>query len=127
MSVICDKQGVHIKNATLAHGRGVIEFSLDIGSGGQPDVNGELTMTSMPLNGMLPVQYADWLNGSISGKGTISGSTNSQEGVVFDVDLSIGEGDKVVLRDRLPLLSALSVVDLYNSYRKVSFVEGGLQ
>ena len=127
MTVICDKQGVHIKNATLALGSGIIEFSLGMGSGGQPDVNGELTMTSMPLNGMLPEQYADWLNGSISGKGTISGSTNSQEGVVFEIDLSIGDGDKVVLRDRLPLLSALSVVDLYNSYRKVSFVEGGLR
>lgn len=43
----------------------------------------------------------------------------------MDLNLTLEDGDVMVLRDTLPLLSALSVVDLYNSYRKTSFTEGG--
>lgn len=125
MIVVCDKKGIHIKEAKLRSGLGTVAFSLDMGSGGKPEANGTLQLTSMPLKALLPARYEDWLAGTISGKGKISGSTNSQEGIVMDIDFTLGEGDVMVLRDRLPLLSALSVVDLYNSYRKVSFDEGG--
>ncbi len=125
MTVVCDKQGVQIKEAILHEGVGTITFKSEIGSGAQPEVRGEMSMVSMPIKKLLPVRYAEWLEGTISGKGKISGSTNSQEGVVLDIDFSMGDGDVLVLRDRLPLLSALSVVDLYNSYRKVPFNEGG--
>ena len=123
--VICDKEGVHIKKGELRSGAGEIIFSLNMGSGGQPQVAGIVTMKSMPMKTLLPTRYHDWIEGTVSGKGTITGSTNSQEGIVMDLDLTLEDGDVLVLRDTLPLLSALSVVDLYNSYRKISFTEGG--
>ena len=42
----------------------------------------------------------------------------------MDLNLSLKEGDEIVMRDSLHLLSALSVVDVYNSYRKIIFTEG---
>ncbi|MFK7909425.1 MAG: hypothetical protein AB8F34_02365 [Akkermansiaceae bacterium] len=125
LAIVCDQQGVHVKEAILHSGLGTVTFQLKIGSGAQPQAKGELKLTSMPLKALIPVRYDEWLEGTISGEGTIGGSTNSQEGIVLDVNFFMGEGDVMVLRDRLPLLSALSVVDLYNSYRKVSFNKGG--
>ncbi|MCP5535625.1 MAG: hypothetical protein H7A51_05240 [Akkermansiaceae bacterium] len=125
MVVICDKAGVHFKEAELHSGGGTLSFKLNMGSGGQPQASGIVTLKSMPVKTLLPTRYHDLVEGVISGKGTVSGSTNSQEGIVMDIDLSLDDGDVMVLRDNLPLLSALSVVDLYNSYRKVSFTEGG--
>lgn len=125
ISVVCDKQGIRITEALLHSGVGTIAFTLNMGSGGQPQANGTVDLTSVPLKTLLPMRYHDWIEGTISGKGKISGSTNSQEGIVMGVDFFMGEGDVMILRDRLPLLSALSVVDLYNSYRKIPFTEGG--
>ncbi len=125
--VVCDKDGVHIKEGELHRDGGEVTFQLKMGSGGQPQAAGIVSFKSMPMKTLLPPRYHDWIEGTISGKGTIAGSTNSQEGIVMDIDLSLDDGDVMVLRDTLPLLSALSVVDLYNSYRKVSFTEGGVR
>ncbi len=124
--VVCNKDGVQIKEGDLHRDGGIVTFKLNMGSGGQPQAAGIVSFKSMPMKSLLPPRYHDWIEGTISGKGTIGGSTNSQEGIVMDMDLSLDDGDVMVLRDTLPLFSALSVVDLYNSYRKVSFTEGGV-
>jgi len=123
--VICDNEGVHIKEGKLHSGAGEIVFSLNMGSGSEPQAAGIVTMESMPIKTLLPPRYHDWIEGTVSGKGTIAGSTNSQEGIVMDLNLTLEDGDSMVLKGALPLLSALSVVDLYNSYRKIFFTEGG--
>lgn len=126
MVVLCYPQGISIQEAELtsADGTGLISFRLSVGSGSQPPVAGTIKFDSMPLKSLLPLSYTEWIAGTISGKGLISGSTNSQEGIVLDLDLKMADGDVMSVRDTIPLLSALSVVDLYNSYRKVSFDEG---
>lgn len=123
--IVCDDKGVHFEEAELSSAGGVISFKLNMGAGGQPQAAGIVTLKSMPVQSLLPTRYHDLLEGVISGKGTISGSTNSQEGIVMDIDLSLDDGDVMIMRGSLPLVSALSVVDLYNSYRKISFTEGG--
>jgi len=127
MVVICSPQGVTIQEAllTASDGSGLISFDVGVGSGSQPSLNGKLKIESMPLNALLSPSFSEWISGTISGTGTISGSTNSQEGVVFDIDFKLEDGDQMVVRDTIPILSALSVVDLYNSYRKVPFSKGG--
>lgn len=126
MVVLCYPQGVSIQQAelTAADGEGEIKFRVTLGGGSQPSVAGTVQFDSVPLKAMLPLDYTEWIAGTISGKGIVSGSTNSQDGVVLDLDLNLGDGDVVAVRDSIPLLSALSVVDLYNSYRKVSFDSG---
>ena len=122
--VICNKQGVRVQEGVLRAGGGRISFKFEMGEGGQPQVSGHVDLDSVPLKLLLPDQYNDWIEGEISGKGTIAGSPNSQEGIVFDLNLSLLDGDEIVMRDSLHLLSALSVVDVYNSYRKILFTQG---
>ncbi|MBT8037844.1 MAG: hypothetical protein KJO21_09900 [Verrucomicrobiae bacterium] len=124
--VVCNQDGIQIKRGTLQSGGGEISIKLNMGSGGQPQATGVVALQSMPIKALLPALYHDRMEGTISGKGTVSGSTNSQEGIVMDLDLSLDDGDVLVMRDKLPLFSALTVVDLFNSYRKVSFTEGGV-
>ena len=128
MVVLCYPEGVSIQEAELvaSDGIGTITFRASIGSGSQPSVRGTMQFKSMPMQSLLPASFAEWIQGSISGKGLISGSTNSQEGVVMDLDLEFQDDEIVSVRDNIPLFSALTVVDLYNSYRKVSFNEGSL-
>jgi len=122
--VICNKQGVRVQEGVLRAGGGRISFQFEMGEGGQPQVSGNVVLDSVPLKLLLPDQYNDWIEGKISGKGTFAGSPNSQEGIVFDLNLSLLDGDEIVMRDSLHLLSALSVVDVYNSYRKILFTQG---
>jgi hypothetical protein len=123
--VICDQKGVHIQEAKLLSGEGSLTFQLDMGSGGQPEASGTLVLDSLPVKTILPYLYSEWIEGEVSGKGRVSGSTNSQKGVVLDLDFALQDGDVLILRDRLPFISALSVMDVYNSYRKILFTEGG--
>jgi len=123
--VIANQQGVHIKEAQLLSGGGSFSFQADVGSGGQPEVVGTVELDSFPVKSLLPFRFHEWIEGEISGEGKVTGSTNSQQGIIFDLDLSLEDGDVLVLRDTLPLLSALTVVDVYNSYRKILFADGG--
>lgn len=123
--VIADQQGVHVKEAQLLAGGGTLSFQFKVGEGGQPDVVGTMEMDSFPVKSILPYRFTEWIQGKISGKGTISGSTNSQGGIALDLNVSLNDGDVLVMRDSLPLLSALTAVDMYNSYRKISFTSGG--
>ncbi|MGB1259668.1 MAG: hypothetical protein ACPG6P_06490, partial [Akkermansiaceae bacterium] len=124
LSCLVDKSGVTVERAEFAVGDGVVTFSGKFGSGGQPEFAGELNIESVPVSGILPAIYHDWVSGSISATGRIGGSTNTQEGVVTDLKVTLKEGDHLILRDNFPVLSALTVVDLYNSYRKVTLNEG---
>lgn len=127
MVVMCSPRGVIVEEAQLTaeDGSGRLTFDLAVGSGSQPSLNGKLTIESMPLDTLLSPAFNEWISGSISGQGTISGSTNSQQGVVFDIQFELEDGDQLVVRDSIPILSALTVVDLYNSYRRVPFDQGG--
>lgn len=123
----CNRDGVVIQEAVLRSGGGTLTFNIEMGDGGQPTASGSVILDSMPVKALLPASYGEWIEGTISGEGAIAGSTNSQEGIILDWNMSLKEGDVLVLRDSLPLLSALSVVDVYNSYRKISFDQGGFQ
>ncbi len=124
--VLCDQNGVHIKEGELLAGKGSLTFNIEMGSGGQPEASGSVVLDSIPVKSILPYRYSDWIDGKISGEGTVSGSTNSQDGILLDLNITLKEGDTLIVRDSLPILSALSVVDVYNSYRKVVFDRGGM-
>jgi len=65
------------------------------------------------------------MEGTISGRFKVGGSTNSGDGMTFAGDVTLGAEDSIILRDRLYLLRALQVVDGgVNGFRKVQFREG---
>lgn len=119
LTVLCSRSGLQINEMVFRQGRGKLTGKLNVTSGAKPMWDGKLQMEALPLDSALPDMFSGMLEGSITGQLTVSGSTNSQEGLYYRGDLLIEKDDQVVLRDRIPLLRALSVVDSYNSYKRV--------
>lgn len=113
-----------IEAARFRSDGGSLSLSGSVMAGVRPALKVQARFENLPLKPLLPAEARGFLEGSISGDAEIGGSTNSQDGVSFDCRVLLESSDKVVLRDRLPLLQALTVVDLFNSYRKVPFTVG---
>jgi len=115
----------NVKRSNEAGGTGIITFkNVAVGPGDRPGVSGVVRLQRVDLNSLLPERLGGFMEGSISGDFKLSGSTNSPEGIGLAGLVSLDGGDVLTLRDRIPLLSALTHVDAFNSYRKVSFTEG---
>ncbi|MEN9991500.1 MAG: hypothetical protein RLZZ224_1202, partial [Verrucomicrobiota bacterium] len=63
----------------------------------------------------------------ISGQLDIGGSTNTTEGVTLTGRIQLNEGDGIYLRNRVPLLSSLSILSPSGSYRKVDLTQGSFR
>ncbi|RYD34633.1 MAG: hypothetical protein EOP87_08830 [Verrucomicrobiaceae bacterium] len=125
LAVICTRDGVTIEKGLLRKGSGSVVISgLTIRGAERPEVDGIARLRNMPLEGMLPESAEYLLEGTVSGALRLSGSTNSQEGIGMAGRIELGEGDGVVLRERIPLLRALRMVDSFNNYRRVRFLSG---
>ncbi|WAC19199.1 hypothetical protein OVA24_18385 [Luteolibacter sp. SL250] len=125
LAVICTPDGVTVDKGLLRKGSGTVDITgLTIRGAERPDVNGIAKLRNMPLDGMLPESAEYLVEGVVSGALRLSGSTNSQEGIATTGRIELGEGDWVVLRERIPLLRALRMVDSFNNYRRVRFQSG---
>lgn len=98
--------------------------SVAIKGGLRPTLSGKITLENVPLTPLLQQSYQTFLEGVISGQLEIGGSTNSTEGVTLAGRISLNEGDGIYLRNRIPLLSSLSVLSPSGSYRKVNLTQG---
>ncbi len=78
----------------------------------------------MDVSSIVPLVARNFVEGKISGEFTVSGSTNSIEGLGFEGKVDLEGEDVLILRDRLHLLRALSVVDAFNNYRRLDFHTG---
>ena len=115
---------LEIESSRMHSDNGTLLMSGKVNGGVRPTIELDATYENLPLRPMLPPEARGFVEGSISGTAKIGGSTNSQDGVTFDCRVLLGASDELVLRDRLPLLQALTVVDLLNSYRKVPLTVG---
>ncbi len=84
-------------------------------------------MKGMDITGMLPIVARAYVEGKISGEFVVSGSTNTTNGIGFDGVVKMEEGDVITLRDRIPLLRALTVVDSGRNCRRVDFSIGSFR
>jgi hypothetical protein len=126
LKAVCDASGLRIEKGILRSGEGtVILEGVSVTGGEQPVVKGSLQMDRVPLESLLPKRLQGLMEGTISGRFKIGGSTNSSDGMAFTGEVTLGAQDSIVLRDRLYLLRALQVVDGgVNGFRKVQFREG---
>ncbi|HEY8961246.1 MAG TPA: hypothetical protein VIM57_03510, partial [Luteolibacter sp.] len=126
LKAVCDAAGLRIEKGVLRSGDGtVILEGVSVSGGEQPVVKGSLEVNRLPLESVLPKRLLGLMEGTISGRFKVGGSTNSSEGMVFTGDVTLGAEDSIILRDRLYLLRALQVVDGgVNGFRKVQFREG---
>jgi hypothetical protein len=117
--------GITFEKAEFTKGVGSVTVKrLEIKSGERPGVSGELTLKNMEAGELMPVAVRGYVDGKMSGEFEVFGSTNSSDGVGFAGQVVLGAGDGLYLRDRLHILKALSVVDAFNTYRRVLFTEG---
>jgi hypothetical protein len=120
--------GLRFETAEFRQGLGTVDFSgLVVAGGPEPEVSGRAVIRRLSLIQSLPVAVRDFAEGSISAELRVFGSTNSSEGVGFEGEVKLEGTDSIAIRDRVHLLSALSVVDAFQTYRTVDFREGGFK
>lgn len=125
MVVEIDPSGLKVTKGEFKRSGGDVIFrEVAVTGGEKPSVGGVVEVSKVDLSAFVPAAVSPLVEGVVSGNFTLSGSTNSVDGVRFEGDVTLGGGNQISLREKLELLNALSVVDVYNSYHKVSFDRG---
>ncbi len=110
-------------SADKAHGKVTFE-DVKVTGGLRPGFSGSVIFENLPLHELLQDSYKDCIEGSISGRLKVQGSTNATDGVTFAGRVSLNEADEIILRSQLPLLNSLSILSPAGSFRKITFNEG---
>lgn len=120
------RSGLVVKEGKFKCGEGTVVFRDVAATGGdKPRISGRVEFTKVALESLLPESATRMLEGEISGELTMSGSTNTAEGIQFEGDIKLAEDLKISLREeRVELLKALALADRFNSYRKIEFDRG---
>jgi len=125
--VLCDPAtGMVIEKGELAAGEGRVEFRDVKAVGGErPVLSGSILFSRVPLAEILPDHVQTMVSGTVSGEFALGGSTNSAEGVTLTGRVDLDGRDTISMRSGFRLFEALDVVDVFNTYRRVDFDEGG--
>ena len=126
--VACNPDGLVFEKAEMKQGKATVDFSgLRLIGGERPLVQGTVKIRNLVLEQILPAALLNFMEGSFSGDFRVSGSTNSADGVGFEGQVVLDGKDSITLREQIPLLKALSVVDYARKYHRVDFHEGSFQ
>lgn len=125
--VLCNPEsGLLVEKGELSSGEGRIKMRNVRATGGErPELSGTLVFTRVPLSSIIPAHVVTMVSGSVSGEFELGGSTNSAEGVTLDGRVQLDGRDVISIRSGFHLFEALDVVDVFNTYRRVDFDEGG--
>lgn len=124
----CNREGVIFNKAEFKHENGTVDFSgLKLIGGERPTANGLVKVRRLSIEDMLPSAFQSFIEGTFSGDFKVSGSTNNSDGIGFSGMVTLDGQDTIILRERIPVLKALSVVDYSRNYRRVDFREGSFQ
>jgi|TARA_B110000037_G_C17126558_1_gene508385 hypothetical protein len=127
LEVVFGRQGIVFEKAVFRKNGGYVTLvGMKVKSGERPEVSGKMNIRKMSVSSIVPVAVRNFVEGTVSGEFEVTGSTNSTEGIGFEGDIILQGEDMIVLRDRIHLLRALSVVDAFNTYRRVDFRDGSL-
>ena len=136
MVLVCTDQSIIVEKGVFSVKRPTSELESDrthgkvqfedvkITGGLRPAFSGSVIFENLPLKELLQDTYKYYLEGSISGRLRMQGSTNSTDGVTFAGRVSLNEADEIVLRSQVPLLNSLSILSPAGSYRKTTLSEG---
>ncbi|MEP4079222.1 hypothetical protein [Haloferula sp.] len=124
--MLCTPSELIVEKGNLVVGDGrVVLKDVRIEGGELPEISGRVIMQNVPIDRLVSGKVGERVAGSISGELEFSGSTNSTEGIAMDGTITLGERDMIQIRNDFPLLEALDVVDVFNSYKRVAFTKGG--
>lgn len=125
IEVVATEESLEIVEMKLSKDGGRLDLAGKLTRGGaRPEFEGTGRMTSMPIWSMVGADFREFVDGEISGDMKFGGSTNTLEGFRTVSEVSLEEGDHVILEDRFPLFRAISAVDRLRSYKKVRFSSG---
>ena len=128
LDVLVGREEIILEKAVFRKDGGHVTFQdAKIKPGERPDVTGRVNLNNVDVDSLVPVSARNHVEGRLSGELTAFGSTNSVDGVGFEGTISLGGDDLIVLRDRVHLLRALSVVDTFNNYRRIDFSSGSFR
>lgn len=128
LDVLITRKGIQFEKAVFSKNGGTLVLNqLEIEAGHRPLVSGQMKMKGLDISSMVPLVARAYVEGKISGDFDVSGSTNSSDGIGIDGVVKLEEGDVITLRDKVPLLRALSVVDSSSAYHRVDFRTGSFQ
>lgn len=128
LDVLIGKEGVTFEKAVFKKDQGYVTlYDMKVTAGERPEVSGRVNLNKVDISSIVPVGVRNFVEGKISGELMAFGSTNSVDGVGFEGVIGLGGDDLIVLRDRVHLLRALSVVDAFNNYRRVDFRNGSFR
>lgn len=128
MDVIVDGDGIVFEKGIFTKGEGRVVFEdVKVSTGQRPELSGLVRLRKMNVADLIPMSARSYVEGSLSGTFKVSGSTNSGAGVGLEGKITLEGEDLLVLRDQIPLLKALSVVDSFNTYRRLDLDEGSFK
>jgi hypothetical protein len=126
--VECNPGGLKVLKGEFICGGGKLVFrDVAVAGGEKPAVSGTVDIDKVDLSVFLPEAAQPFIEGRISGEFALSGSTNSVEGLQVEGSVTLGGDNIIVLREKFHLLSALSLLDIDNSYHKVPFDQGSFR
>ena len=126
--VLCEPTGLVFETAEFQQGKGTVDFSgLRVSGGDRPEVLGVAKIRNLMLDKILPPAVTNFIEGSISGDFRVFGSTNNSNGIGFEGQVLMDGVNEIIVRDRIHILNALSVVDYSRNYHRVDFREGSFQ
>jgi len=89
-----------------------------------PQVSGSGTMQGLPFDSFLKDGVRPFVGGRLSGTFNLSGSPYRSSGISVAAQIVLEADDEIVIRDKVKLLDAISLVDRYRGYKKVRFRSG---
>jgi hypothetical protein len=117
--------GLKVLKGEFKSGGGSVTFrDVAVAGGEQPQVSGTVEILKADLAAFVPDAAGSFVEGVISGDFTLSGSTNSADGLQLEGAVTLGGDNVIVIREKFPLLKELSLLDNDNSYHKVPFERG---
>lgn len=128
LDVVFSREGIVFEKAVFKKDQGFVTLqNMKVKAGERPEVSGTMDLRKIDISSIVPLGVRNFVEGTISGEFKVSGSTNSVGGVGFEGDVVLAGDDLIVLRDRVHLLRALSVVDAFNNYRRLDFRKGSFR
>lgn len=100
--------------------------NLQLVAGERPQVSGVLQFKHAPLSALVVKQARGMMDGYISGRLEIQGSTNDMNGLAFVGKLELKEKDVISLREDIALLHALAVLDAEHEFHRVPMTSGSM-
>lgn len=128
LTVVCSRDEIVFEKADFRKDGGVVRMDgLKIATGARPEVKGTIRINRLPIEDLIHPATREFVEGKISGDFSVSGSTNTNDGLALEGKITVDEENPIILRDRIYLLRALSEFAVFSTFKSVEFKQGSFR